>query len=289
MVRYIGMKSELKNILYTLIGCFILALGVGLFILPNNIITGGVAGITVLLKAFYPSLNETYVVAGINIFLFILGFVVLGKKFATVTFLSSFAYPFFLWLIDMFIEPIITEPIIATIYGGLLIGIGVGLVARTGGSTGGMDIPPLILSKFTGIDPSKTITVFDAIIVILGIWIYGIEAVLIGLFSIFFEGFGIDKAMNINSGYKAKEIRIISEKYLEISKEILEILERGTTIINAKGGYSDEDRPMLLVVCSNKEYDQIIDIIHKYDEKAFVIVTETKDVHGEGFTFTPRI
>lgn len=283
------MKSELKSIFYTLIGSFILALGVALFILPNNIITGGVAGITVLLKAFYPNLNEAYTIAGFNIFLFILGFIVLGKKFAAVTFLSSFAYPFFLWLIDLYIEPIITEPIIATIYGGLLIGIGVGLVARTGGSTGGMDIPPLIVSKLTGIDASKTITFIDGLIVILGIWIYGIEAVLIGLFSIFFEGFGIDKALNSNKGINAKEIRVISDKYLEISKDVHEVLERGTTIINAKGGYSNEDRPMLLVVCSNKEYDQIIDIIHIRDEKAFIIVTETKDVHGEGFTFTPRI
>ena len=283
------MKINYKNILFTLIGSFLLALGVGLFILPNNIITGGIAGITVLLKAVFPNLNETYTIAIFNIVLFILGFIVLGKEFANLTFLSSFAYPFFLWLIGLFIKPIVTEPIIATIYGGLLIGLGVGLVARTGGSTGGMDIPPLIISKITGIDASKTISFFDALIVILGIWIYGVEAVLIGLFSIFFEGFGIDKALNSNKGINAKEIRVISDKNLEISQDVHSILERGTTIINAKGGYSNEDRPMLLVVCSNKEYEPILDIIKSRDDKAFIIVTETKDVHGEGFTFTPRI
>ena len=236
------MKFTLKNLIFTLIGSFILALGVGLFILPNNILTGGIAGVTILIKPFFPNFNESLCIG-----------------------------------------------IFSISYGGLLCGLGVGLVARQGGSTGGMDIPPLIISRLTGIDPHISITFFDAIIVILGIWIYGISAVLIGLFSIFFEGFGIEKATSLNRGYIAKEIRIISKEYVNISKDIHEILERGTTIINAKGGYSNEDRPMLLVICSNKEYDQIIDIIHKYDKEAFVIVTETKDVHGEGFTYTPRI
>lgn len=283
------MKFTLKNLIFTLIGSFILALGVGLFILPNNILTGGIAGVTILIKPFFPNFNESLCIGIFSISLFIIGFIVLGKEFAMMTFISSFAYPAFLFLINKYINPFEVEPIVATIYGGLLCGLGVGLVARQGGSTGGMDIPPLIISRLTGIDPHISITFFDAIIVILGIWIYGISAVLIGLFSIFFEGFGIEKATSLNRGYIAKEIRIISKEYVNISKDIHEILERGTTIINAKGGYSNEDRPMLLVICSNKEYDQIIDIIHKYDKEAFVIVTETKDVHGEGFTYTPRI
>ena len=283
------MKLTPKNLLFTLIGSFILALGVGLFILPNNILTGGIAGVTILLKPFFPNFNQSLCITIMSISLFIIGYIILGKEFAMMTFISSFAYPLFLLLINKFIQPFEVEPIVATIYGGLLCGLGVGLVARQGGSTGGMDIPPLIISKITGIDPHKSITFFDAITVLLGIWIYGIPAVLIGLFSIFFEGFGIEKALTINNGIIAKEIRIISNEYQQISKDIHEILERGTTIINAKGGYSNEVRPILLVVCTNKEYDQIIEIIHKYDKEAFVIVTETKDVHGEGFTFTPRI
>ena len=228
------MKFTLKNLIFTLIGSFVLALGVGLFILPNNILTGGIAGVTILLKPFFPNFNQSLCITIMSISLFIIGFIILGKEFAMMTFISSFAYPLFLLLINRFIQPFEVEPIVATIYGGLLCGLGVGLVARQGGSTGGMDIPPLIISKITGIDPHKSITFFDAITVLLGIWIYGIPEVLIGLFSIFFEGFGIEKALTINNGIIAKEIRIISNEYQQISKDIHEILERGTTIINAK-------------------------------------------------------
>ena len=130
----------------------------------------------------------------------------------------------------------------------------------------------------------------DAITVFAGVWLYGLPSVLLGLISVYVSALSIEKALSVRNGIEAKEVRIISEKYQEISADIHQYLERGTTILEAYGGYRGEKRPILLVVAYPNQYDELIQIINRYDKEAFVIVTETKDVHGEGFTFNaPRI
>ena len=279
-------KSLLYRTFFVLVGNFLFVLGVALFVLPYDLLTGGVAGITILLKPFIPNLDENLTITIINTLFFIAGFLFLGKEFAMQTGLSALCYPVMLYFVNSQGWHIEIDPILASVYSGLLCGGGIGIVIRQGGSTGGMDIPPLIVSKYTGIKPATTILVTDTLSVLAGAWIYGLPAVLLGLVSVYVSSMSIDKALSANNGIQAMEVRIISHAYQDISREVHTKLDRGSTIVPVVGGYKQEERVMLLVVVYPNQYDELLSIINKYDEKAFVIVNETKDVHGEGFTYT---
>lgn len=281
------MKFNAKNIFLILLGNFILAFAVGYFILPNNILSGGVAGIAVALHSFV-NISTGWIVNILVLSLFIVGWVFLGKTFAMKTVLSSIVYPIFLTLIDQFVTPIALDPILASFYGGILAGVGVGLVIRTGASTGGMDVPPLILHKYTHISIAKLILITDFFTVMLGLAAYGLESVLIGIISVFTMSFAIDKILTMG-GQQSKSVQIISDEFELISAKINEVIERGTTITEAIGGYTNNSKKIILVVVSQSQYPQLIDIINEIDPKAFIIATDTTDVHGEGFSYGYRV
>ena len=224
----------------------------------------------------------------LSLVLLVVGWAFLGTKFMLTTIISSFVYPSLLMLVQEFLEAPNVDPLLASLYGGLLGGVGVGLVIKMGSSTGGMDIPPLIIHRLTGFDVSKAVMIIDALTVGFGLWIYGIEDVLVGLISVYTTSLAISKVLTFG-GTRAKSVQIISDNYSDINKDINTILERGTTIIDSKGGYTDEPRKMILVVVSDKEYQKLIDIIDRHDKEAFVIVSDTTDVHGEGFSEIVRI
>jgi len=281
-------SKRIKEWLLIIAGSCILAISVGLFVLPNNILTGGVAGIVVIIKKFFP-VNEEYLVIVINVVLFIVGWIFLGKKFFRKTILSLVSYSIALLIVkEVFVAPQV-NPILAAVYGGMLSGIGVAMVIKQGGSTGGMDIPPLILQKYFDVDPSKGIMVTDALTVLAGFYAYGFEAILLGLVSVFVSGTAINKILNAYKGITGTQIQIISDKYEDISNAIMTELERGTTIINGKGGYSNDEKHIILVVVSDNELDDVMNIINRYDKNAFTITSEAIDVNGEGFTYTVRI
>jgi len=280
--------KKAKEVTLVIIGSCILAISVGLFVLPNNILTGGVAGLVVIVKKFIP-VNEELLVIAINVILFIIGWIFLGKKFFRKTVLSLVSYSIALLVVkEVFAVPKV-NPILAAVYGGMLSGIGVAMVIKQGGSTGGMDIPPLIIQKYFDIDPSKGIMVTDALTVLAGFYAYGFESILIGLVSVFVSGVAINKILNAYKGVTGTQIQIISDKYKEINDAIMNELNRGTTIINGRGGYSNEEKHIILVVVSDNELNDVMDIINRYDSNAFTITSEAIDVHGEGFTYTVRI
>ncbi len=281
------MKKYLKEFSLIALGNFILAVAVSLFILPNDILSGGVAGIAILIQPFVP-LDPELIISILNTLLFIVGFIFLGKRFAITTFLSTLIYPFFIMILPKVLSPISIDPILAAIYGGLLGGIGIGIVVRQGASTGGMDIPPLICQKHFNFDLSKCVMVTDGLTVLFGLWIYGIEAVLIGLVSVYVTGQAISKAITFGAK-NAKSIEIISEQNEAISNDIHIEMNRGTTFLEAKGGYTGINRPVLLVVIADSEYQTLTKIIKRHDENAFLIVQDVQEVHGEGFSFEARI
>lgn len=281
------MKLNARNLVLILLGNFLLALAVGYFILPNNILSGGVAGIAVALHSFV-QIPTDWIVNGLVIGLFFVGWIFLGKDFAIKTVLSSFVYPIFLTLISQFNVPLTLDPLLASFYGGIIGGIGIGLVIRTGASTGGMDVPPLIAHKYTNISIAKLILITDFFTVLLGLLAYDLEAVLIGIISVFTTSFAIDKVL-LMGGQESKSVQIISEEYSIISAKIHEKLERGTTITDAVGGYTNNAKKIILVVVSQNQYPQLIDLINEIDSKAFIITTDTTDVHGEGFSYGYRV
>ena len=270
-----------KDYFIVLAGTFILAIAVKMFILPYHILSGGVAGIAVALEPVF-HLDPDFVINVLIYGMFILGAVVLGKEFAIKTALSSLVYPLYLTLLDPFVVIMEVDPLVASIYGGALAGLGVGMVVRTGSSTGGTDIPPLILHKFFHFDVAKSVMVIDALTVLLGFVAYGPEAVLIGMISVVASSYVIDLVLTFG-GQKCRSVQIISSAYELIMQRIHDEMERGTTVFEAYGGYTQKERKVLLVVIETKEYARLMAILNECDPSAFVITSEVKSVHGEGF------
>ena len=277
-------KNKAINLLIILTGNFVLAFSVAVFILPYNILSGGVAGIAVVLNGMF-NLDKQSVVNILVLLLFLIGWLVLGKEFAIKTALSSIAYPIFLSAISNALPVFEIDALLASLYGGLLAGVGIGMVMRTGASTGGMDIPPLIVNKLTGIKISTLVIIIDAITVLLGLATYGLEEVLIGFISVFATGYVIDKVL-VFGGTISKSVQIISSKPNEIMNEIHIKINRGTTLTQAIGGYTNETRQIILVVVSQNQYNQLISIVNQIDSEAFIITTDATSVHGEGFSFS---
>lgn len=279
--------SKLIDVLLIVTGTFILAVSVEFFILPYRILSGGVAGIAVAIQPFF-HLNPTLTANCLTVILFVVGGIFLGKKFMMNTILSSLCYPVFTTLLEHYvgIVPITIHPMLASFYAGLLGGIGIGIVMRADASTGGMDVPPLIVNKLTGLKISTGVMVTDALTVLLGIVAYDINAALIGLVSVFASGMAIDKVLSIGGGAEAKSVQIISEHWEEMVKAISDELDRGVTLIPGYGGYQYAEKTVILCVVSSRQYNHLLEIIRRIDEKAFTITTDATDMHGEGFTYS---
>jgi uncharacterized membrane-anchored protein YitT (DUF2179 family) len=276
-------NNRLINIILIILGNFILAFSVAVFILPYNILSGGVAGIAVVFNSLM-GLNKEIVVNFLVIALFLIGWLILGKEFAIKTFVSSVFYPLFLSLIMDFMPVFEIDALLASLYGGLIAGVGIGIVMRTGASTGGMDIPPLILNKVTNIKVSTLVIIIDALTVMLGFLAFGLEEILIGFISVFATGYTIDKVL-LFGGSISKSVQIISDNPDEIVSAIHNKLDRGTTLTEATGGFTGKKRIVILVVVSQNQYNELIDIVNSIDKEAFVITTDATSVHGEGFSF----
>lgn len=276
-------NNRLINIILIILGNFILAFSVAVFILPYNILSGGVAGIAVVFNSLM-GLNKEIVVNFLVIALFLIGWLILGKEFAIKTFVSSVFYPLFLSLIMDFMPVFEIDSLLASLYGGLIAGVGIGIVMRTGASTGGMDIPPLILNKVTNIKVSTLVIIIDALTVMLGFLAFGLEEILIGFISVFATGYTIDKVL-LFGGSISKSVQIISDNPDEIVSAIHNKLDRGTTLTEATGGFTGKKRIVILVVVSQNQYNELIDIVNSIDKEAFVITTDATSVHGEGFSF----
>lgn len=280
-------KKYIKDFLIIAFGNFLVALSVQYFVLPFDILTGGVAGVAVALSPF-TSLSEQMIINILVIGLFLIGFLILGKEFAIKTFISSIVYPIFISVLSFFPLKLDITPLLASIYSGILGGIGIGIVLRNGASTGGMDIPPLILNHYTGVETSKFILLTDALTCFLGLINYPLEALLNGLISVIISSIVINK-IEISHGDDCLSVQIISSKWEDINKELLKQLDRGVTIFNTKGGYTMNDNKVLLIVIDKREYPKLLQILDELDKNAFVITNPVQSVHGEGFKLTYRI
>lgn len=279
-------KKQIINSITVVVGTFILAVAVETFIIPYRILSGGVAGIAVALHPIL-HISATLIANSVLIILLIIGSFILGKEFLKNTVLSCIAYPIFTSILSGRVN-VVVDPILASLYGGLIAGAGVGIVLKTGASTGGMDIPPLIINKLTGIKLSTLVLITDFLTVLLGLFVYDLSAVLLGLVSVFASSAAISKVLTIN-GTVSKAVQIISVKYEDILKEIDAQLERGATLLQGYGSYTGEEKRIILCVVSDRQYGTLIEIVKEIDPSAFIITTDATDMHGEGFTYGFRI
>ena len=279
-------KKQIVNSITVVVGTFILAIAVETFIIPYRILSGGVAGIAVALQPLL-HVSATLIANSVLIILLIIGGFILGQEFLKNTVLSCIAYPIFTSILNGRVN-VVVDPILASFYGGLIAGAGVGIVLKTGASTGGMDIPPLIINKLTGIKLSTLVLITDFLTVLLGLFVYDLSAVLLGLVSVFMSSVAISKVLTIN-GTVSKAVQIISVKYEDILKEIDVQLERGATLLQGYGSYTGEEKRIILCVVSERQYGTLIEIVKEIDPSAFIITTDATDMHGEGFTYGFRI
>ena len=271
------------DMLAVLFGNALYAAGVVFFVVPGGLITGGTTGISLFVNRM-TGMNISLFLLVFNGLLFVAGFLALGKKFALTTALSTFFYPLAVETLGRLKgERLLTEdPLLCTIFGGLCIGLAIGIVIRAGASTGGMDIPPLILNKYFKLPVSTMIYLFDMIILLLQAVRSSGEEVLYGLLLVIIYTLVLDKCLLY--GQNKIQIKIISEKNEEIRQAILQDIDRGVTLMKGIKGYSGEPTDMVLTVISNRELAKVERLVPDIDDNAFVIVNQVSEVSGRGFT-----
>lgn len=286
-MSHINSKS-IQKIIMILLGNLLYAIAIAFFILPSGLITGGTTGIALFVN-YLTGLEISVFVLIFNIVMFIIGFIILGKTFALSTVLSSVAYPFMLsfaqWL-NRLTGDLTHDLILCTIFGGLLIGIGIGIVIRAGASTGGMDIPPLVLNKKFGINVSVSLYAFDFTILILQMFFSNREQILYGILLVCIYTFALEKVLIM--GKSKTQVEIISEKYKEINDLIITRFDRGTTIYQAKGGFTGNEAHAVLTVINKRELFAIQEAVMKLDPAAFIIISQVNEVKGRGFTLQKK-
>lgn len=281
MKEYFG---NLKKLGMILIGNAMYAFAVAYFVLPVGLITGGTTGIALTINHFF-GMNISTFVAIFNVIMFIIGAIVLGWKFAMTTLISTFVYPFFLqffqW-IESLTGVLSEDNLLCTIFAGLLIGLGIGVVIREGASTGGMDIPPLVINKKTGIAVGVLLNGFDLLILAMQILFSNRAQVMYGILMVCIYTYVLDAVLV--KGKSKIEIKIISKKYEEINKAILNDLDRGTTLVEIEGGFTRDEMYEIMTVIDQRQLFTVEEIAKGIDPEAFIIIDSVREVQGRGFT-----
>lgn len=278
-----GIKRVVRDTILVILGNAVVAFGVAVFAVPSDLIVGGATGLSLILGQFIP-INYATIVFGINMVMLVLGFTMLGKKFALGTVLSSFIFPFFLALFESIpqFQHITNDMLLSAIYAGIFTGVGLGIVFRLGYSTGGMDVPPIILNKKTGISVALAINVLDIIILIGQVFFSSFEGILYGIITVFVSTFVLDQV--IVMGEKNLQVFVISQAHEEIADAIFKEIDRGCTFVNVTTGYFHDQQKAVLCVANNREYAKINDLVMGIDPAAFIIGSEIHSVKGRGFT-----
>ena len=280
-------KLDWKSLIWILAGNTTYALAVAMFVLPNGLITGGTTGFALF---FYNQLGIPIqaTVSLFNIAMFVLGATVLGKKFAFTTIISTFYYPFILSVLQGI--PALASPmddkLLAVIFSGLMIGAGIGSVLRVGASTGGMDIPPLVLNKKMGLPVSLVMNVLDVGILLLQMAFSDRDGILYGILLVLIYTTILNRVLLM--GNSRMQVKIVSDMFAEINEAIARELDRGATLMKSQSGYLKKDGYMVLTVVNNRELVRLNQMIQNIDPKAFIIINQVNEVRGRGFTLNKK-
>ena len=276
--------NKLLQLFLVLVGNIIYAFAVKLFILPANLISCGTTGIGLVVNHLTGIPMSTFILV-FNIVMLCLGWGVLGRKFAMTTIFSSLFYPIALEVLNRTLgDFVVTDNLLLNaLFGGMGLGLSLGLVIRGGASTGGMDIPPLILNKFFRIPVSASLWVFDFSIMLCQMTFHPLEDLLYGVILLIVISVTLNKVMIF--GTSRTEVKIISEHALEIRDAILSQVDRGCTLLHGEGGYRKQQTEVILSIVSNHELPKIERLARDIDSACFVIINRVSEVWGRGFTY----
>jgi len=277
-----GIKKSILDILFFTAGSFIYALAVTIFITPNEISPGGVTGIATAISSFV-TVPSGILLFLINIPILLIGFWKFGGVFIVKTAIASFMSSFALTLTDLFLPVFRTDKILASLFGGLLMGLGLSFIILRGATTGGVDIiAKLINEKYRHLTVGRIILLLDFTVIVFASVVYrNIESALYSAVTIYATSYIMD--LVLYGSDKGKMVYIITDCQKEICFDISNDLKRGVTVLSAVGGYTGKDRTLLLCTLRRHEVSQLYDIIDRHDKNAFIVVAEVGEIIGEGF------
>lgn len=263
------------------IGAVLVAISIDMFLLPNDVVTGGFTGGAMLLKTFFGT-PVGLVTLLVNVPLFIIGWrqlggLVFGLRTLYATVLTSLAID----LLAPYLRPVTSDPLLYTLYGGLLDGIGVGLVFRARGTTGGIDILARLIERRFGTQPGRSMMAMNAVVFGAAFFSYGPEKVLYAVLAAFVGSLALDYILAAGSG--ARQALIVTSQPDAVKRVLLDDLQRGVTLLEGYGGYTGSERSVLLSVMGRSEISVLKNLVHQIDPAAFVIIGEASEVIGEGF------
>lgn len=262
-----------------LIGSFFVAIGFNLFLLPNEIASGGASGISTITKALF-DWEPSFVQWGLNIPLFIAGVIILGRKFGAKTLLGTIILPFYVFLTKDW-APLTADPLLGSIFGGMCTGLGIGIVFRGKGSTGGIALAAQILHKFVPLSLGVCVALFDGLIVLTAAYVFSVEQGLYALIGLFVTSRTIDF---VQVGFnRSKNVMIITEYVDQVQNALLQDVDRGVTVWNGEGGYTNEHRRIIMCVVAQNEFNKVTQMVRRIDPGAFVVAMNASEVLGEGF------
>lgn len=273
------LTEKIVSYIYVLIGAAIVGISFNVFLLPNEIASGGVSGISTIFNGLF-GWEPAYVQWSLNIPLFIAGIIFLGYQYGIKTLVGTIFLPFVVFLTKD-LEPWTMNPILAALFGGIGVGLGIGIVFRGNASTGGTDLAAQILAKYTGISLGRCVALIDGLIVISASIVFNIEKGLFALIGLYVTSKTIDL---VQIGWKrSKMVLIITEEEEKMKRAILEQVDRGLTKLKSYGGYTDQERNTIMVVVDQTEFTGLKRLVRTIDPKAFVIVLDASEVLGQGF------
>ena len=280
-------KQILKTLPIVAFGNAVMAAGIVLFVLPAGLITGGTTGLGIVTQHL-TGLSIPVFTAIFNVAMFLLGLVCLGKTFAATTLASTFLSPVMLALMQRIVGDFVLcdDLLMNVLFGGLMVGIAIAIVVRAGSSTGGMDIPPLLLQKYLGIPVSKSLYVFDFIIICGQALIVAPDMLLYGVLMTMVYTVVIDKMMAM--GDAQIQLQIVSPEADAIRQAILQDVDRGVTLLHGQTGYFQRETDVLFTIISPRERHRTEQLIRKIDPHAFIIISHVTRVSGGGFSLPKR-
>lgn len=266
------------------VGAFLVALSFNLLYNPNQIAAGGVAGISTIAEAFVswePALTQW----ALNIPLFIIGLWLLGRKFGVKTAYGSIVLPLFVFLTrDM--APLTNQMLLAAIFGGIGVGVGLGLVFRGRGSTGGVDLVAQIVHHYTGLSHGLSVAMLDGLVILTAGIVFSPEQAMYALIGLFVTSKTIDI---VQIGFSNSKVAfIITERPQEVREVVLRAIDRGLTVLRGFGGYTGEAKQVFMIVVGQTEVTKMKALVRESDPEAFIILSDTAEVLGEGFRLTPQ-
>ena len=272
-------KKYLVDLIGVLTGTAILAVAFSIFLIPNKIAAGGASGIGIIFFHLY-QFPVGITVLLVNIPLFFLAWVFLGWRVVAHSLVGSFFFPLLLVLFEP-LPALTSDLLLASVFGGIAVGIGLGIVFRFKGSTGGTSLGALLINHFWGFSSGQSLVVADLLIIFLAGFIFNAEVALFALLSLLVSARVIDI---VQEGFAySKAALIISREKEKIASRIMNELERGATFMEGRGAYTGDERNMILCVLAQSQVTRLKDIVRETDPQAFVIVTNVGEVHGEGF------